>query len=94
MYKRQRKRNSNVLSKFLFYSNVIKSSNIEVKKNVSVEEQPYKTFFISKRLERSLFATSASACDATATITPLSLILSTISANSLKSFDLWKSKEL
>jgi hypothetical protein len=51
-------------------------------------EGPHKHFFTSVNTDLSLFAASTSSGDATATTTPLSLTVSTASANSLKSFRL------
>jgi hypothetical protein len=51
-------------------------------------EGPHKHFFTSVNTDFSLFAASTSSGDATATTTPLSLTVSTTSANSLKSLRL------
>jgi hypothetical protein len=51
-------------------------------------EGPHKHFFTSVNTDLSLFAASTSSGDATATTTPLSLTVSTASANSLKSLRL------
>lgn len=54
---------------------------------------PHRHFFTSGNTGFSLFAASTSSIEATATTTPLSLMVSTASANSLKSFGLSHEKK-